>query len=46
MKPVIGITCYVGPARWGGWDIPASLLKELDTQVVQINLKDANALLL
>jgi putative glutamine amidotransferase len=26
MKPLIGITCYVEPAHWGVWDIPAALL--------------------
>jgi putative glutamine amidotransferase len=26
MKPVIGITTYVEPARWGQWDLPAALI--------------------
>jgi putative glutamine amidotransferase len=25
-RPVIGISCYVEPARWGAWDQPAALL--------------------
>lgn len=28
MRPLIGITCYVEPARWGVWDVPAALLPE------------------
>lgn len=24
--PVIGISCYVEPARWGSWDMPAALV--------------------
>jgi putative glutamine amidotransferase len=28
MRPVIGITCYVEPARWGVWDVPAALLPQ------------------
>jgi putative glutamine amidotransferase len=26
MKPVIGITTYVEPAKWGQWDLPAALI--------------------
>lgn len=26
MRPVIGLTCYVEPARWGAWDISAGLI--------------------
>jgi putative glutamine amidotransferase len=26
MRPVIGITTYVEPARWGQWDLPAALI--------------------
>lgn len=26
MRPVIGITSYVEPARWGPWDMPAALV--------------------
>jgi gamma-glutamyl-gamma-aminobutyrate hydrolase PuuD len=26
VKPVIGLSCYAEPARWGSWDIPAALL--------------------
>jgi putative glutamine amidotransferase len=26
MRPVVGITCYVEPARWGPWDARAALL--------------------
>lgn len=25
-RPVIGLTCYLEPARWGAWDIEAALL--------------------
>src|ERR1700740_334986 len=25
-RPVIGITTYVAPARWGPWDLPAALV--------------------
>ena len=25
-RPVIGLTCYVEPARWGAWDQPAALV--------------------
>ncbi len=25
-KPVIGISCYVEPAKWGAWDIQAAVL--------------------
>lgn len=24
--PVVGISCYVEPARWGAWDMPAALV--------------------
>jgi putative glutamine amidotransferase len=34
MKPLIGITCYVEPARWGVWDIPASLLPHAYVEAV------------
>jgi putative glutamine amidotransferase len=34
MRPVIGITCYVEPARWGVWDIPASLLPHAYVEAV------------
>ena len=27
-RPVIGLTTYVEPARWGAWDVPAALLHE------------------
>ena len=27
-RPVIGLTTYVEPARWGAWDLPAALLHE------------------
>jgi putative glutamine amidotransferase len=26
MRPVIGITTYVEPAKWGQWDLPAALI--------------------
>ncbi len=25
-QPIIGITCYQAPARWGFWDLPAALV--------------------
>ena len=25
-KPVIGITTYLEPAKWGAWDLPAALI--------------------
>lgn len=25
-RPIIGLTTYVEPARWGAWDVPAALL--------------------
>ncbi len=28
MRPVIGVSCYLEPARWGAWDTPAVLLHE------------------
>ena len=34
MRPVIGITCYVEPARWGVWDIPAALLPQAYVEAV------------
>ncbi|HET8980215.1 MAG TPA: gamma-glutamyl-gamma-aminobutyrate hydrolase family protein, partial [Solirubrobacteraceae bacterium] len=27
-RPVIGITTYVAPARWGPWDLPAVLVPQ------------------
>jgi putative glutamine amidotransferase len=27
-RPVIGLTTYVEPARWGAWEVPAALLHE------------------
>lgn len=27
-RPVIGLSTYVEPARWGAWDLPAALLHE------------------
>ena len=34
MTPVIGITCYVEPARWGVWDVPAALLPHAYVEAV------------
>ncbi len=28
MRPVVGVSCYLEPARWGAWDQPAVLLHE------------------
>ncbi|MDI1290710.1 MAG: gamma-glutamyl-gamma-aminobutyrate hydrolase family protein [bacterium] len=27
-RPVIGLSCYVEPARWGSWHLPAALIPE------------------
>ena len=27
-RPVIGLSCYVEPARWGAWHLPAALIPE------------------
>jgi putative glutamine amidotransferase len=27
-RPVIGLSTYVEPARWGAWEVPAALLHE------------------
>ena len=24
--PIIGLSCYLEPARWGAWELPATLL--------------------
>jgi len=34
MRPIIGITCYAEPARWGVWDARAVLLPETYVQAV------------
>ncbi len=26
--PVVGMSCYLEPARWGAWDLPAALIPE------------------
>ena len=35
MKPVIGITTYVEPAKWGQWDLPAALIPYSYVQAVE-----------
>ena len=35
MKPVIGITTYVEPARWGQWDLPAALIPYAYVQAIE-----------
>jgi putative glutamine amidotransferase len=35
MRPVIGITAYVEQARWGVWDLPATLLPLMYVQKVE-----------
>jgi putative glutamine amidotransferase len=35
MRPVIGITCYVEPARWGVWDTRAALIPLSYVRMVQ-----------
>lgn len=27
-RPVIGLSCYLEPARWGAWELPAALLPQ------------------
>lgn len=34
-RPVIGLTTYVEPARWGAWQVPAALLHEWYVDAVQ-----------
>ena len=26
--PVIGLSCYLEPARWGAWELPAALIPQ------------------
>lgn len=33
--PVIGISCYVEPARWGSWDMPAALVPKWYVELLQ-----------
>jgi putative glutamine amidotransferase len=35
MRPVVGITTYVEPARWGQWDLPAALIPYSYVQAVE-----------
>ena len=35
MKPVVGITTYVEPAKWGQWDLPAALIPLSYVQAVE-----------
>ncbi len=28
MTPVVGLTCYLEPAKWGAWELPAALIPE------------------
>ncbi|MFZ4511539.1 MAG: gamma-glutamyl-gamma-aminobutyrate hydrolase family protein, partial [Candidatus Nanopelagicales bacterium] len=34
-RPVIGLSTYVEPARWGAWDVPAALLHTWYVDAVQ-----------
>jgi gamma-glutamyl-gamma-aminobutyrate hydrolase PuuD len=34
-KPVIGITSYAQPARWGAWDLPAALIPLMYVEAVE-----------
>ncbi|GGU54928.1 gamma-glutamyl-gamma-aminobutyrate hydrolase family protein [Streptomyces lavendofoliae] len=34
-KPLIGVTTYLNPARWGVWELPAALLPEAYPRLVQ-----------
>jgi putative glutamine amidotransferase len=35
MRPVVGITTYVEPARWGQWELPAALIPYSYVQAVE-----------
>ena len=35
MRPVVGITTYVEPAKWGRWDLPAALIPFSYVQAVE-----------
>jgi putative glutamine amidotransferase len=35
MRPVIGITTYVEPAKWGQWDLPAALIPLAYVQAIE-----------
>ena len=35
MRPVVGITTYVEPAKWGQWDLPAALIPFSYVQAVE-----------
>jgi putative glutamine amidotransferase len=35
VRPVVGITTYVEPARWGPWDLPAALIPFSYVQAVE-----------
>ncbi|MBU6244221.1 MAG: gamma-glutamyl-gamma-aminobutyrate hydrolase family protein [Actinomycetales bacterium] len=34
-RPVIGLTCYLEPARWGAWELPAALLPHWYVDAIQ-----------
>ena len=34
-RPVIGLSCYVEPARWGAWDLPAALVPQWYLELFQ-----------
>jgi putative glutamine amidotransferase len=34
-RPLIGITTYVEPARWGAWDLPAALIPHMYVEAVE-----------
>jgi gamma-glutamyl-gamma-aminobutyrate hydrolase PuuD len=35
VRPVIGITSYAQPARWGAWDLPAALIPLMYVEAVE-----------
>jgi putative glutamine amidotransferase len=35
MRPIVGITTYVEPAKWGQWDLPAALIPFSYVQAVE-----------
>jgi putative glutamine amidotransferase len=35
MAIVVGLTCYLEPARWGAWDLPAALIPEWYVDLVR-----------
>lgn len=34
-RPVIGVTCYLEPAQWGAWSLPAALLPQWYLELIR-----------